>query len=118
MRNYPAIPLILALLSSCTRTGGDSGPATSDFTPPSNAGAFCNELTESDAEDAVGVSCVDNPSAGHACDDIAVLRVDKADVDALCASCDAAGTPCAHTPAVDCTTSDGDHLQVYSFHCE
>jgi len=94
--------------------GGDSAPSA---VLPESPEAFCAELTLSSAEDAVGVSCMDDPPAGESCDAIDVVLVDKPSVDALCATCEANGAPCVHTDAVRCTTSEGATLSVYSFRC-
>lgn len=108
--------MTLLLLLGCTGgVGADSAPGV-DL--PATPEAFCAELTPSSADDAVGVSCMDAPTAGQACDDIDVVMVEKPSVDALCATCEANGAACVHTDAVPCTTSDGETLSVYSFRCE
>ncbi len=109
--------MILLLWLGCSGVGDESGD-TESSTVPATPVAFCAELTPSSDADAVGVSCIDDPAAGESCDAISVEMVDKDSVDALCASCEAAGSPCVHTDAVPCTTSDGATLSVYSFRCE
>lgn len=109
--------MLAFVLWSCGGQTGDSRPGL-----PASAAAFCDELTVSDAADAVGVACVEEPTLdgeGHPrpCDDLGVTMVAKGDVDTLCASCEAAGTACERTEAVDCTASNGATLSVYSFWC-
>lgn len=105
---------LLLLLGCAGGVGADSAPGV-DL--PATPEAFCAELTPSDDADAVGLSCMDAPTAGQACDAIDVEMVDKGSVDALCATCDANGAPCVHTDAVNCTTTEGATLSVYSFSC-
>lgn len=104
----------LALLVGCA-TRGDSNPV--ERAGPTSPAAFCDGLTPSEDADAVGVACIDDPAPGQACEEIAVIRVDKGEVDSLCATCEAAGQPCQHTTATNCTTADGEILNVYSFWC-
>lgn len=106
------LEVLLEVLLGCA-TAPDSNPADM----PSDPAAFCGALTPSADPEAVGVSCVDDPAPGQTCEEIAVVRVDKGEVDSLCATCEAAGQPCQHTPATNCTTADGEILYVYSFWC-
>ncbi len=108
--------MMLALLLACAG-GTESTPADSETALPASPEAFCDQLTPSTDPDAVGVSCVDDPDPGRPCDEIAVIMVQKGDVDDLCATCEAAGHPCQHTPATRCTTAEGGTLSVYSFTC-